>query len=109
MKNIKNKNYAFRISESDLLAIKNKAKKAKMTTTDYITKTALNKEITVIEGLDEFRNEIRRIGDNLNQLTRLCRQGRITTVCLEETEALIGEINTKLGDLVRRTNKDGSA
>ena len=109
MKDIKNKNYAFRITEKDLNTINKKARKAKMTTTDYITKTALNKEITVIEGLEEFRTEIRRIGDNLNQLTRLCHQGRITTVRLEETEALIGEIEIKLIELVRRANKDGSA
>ena len=109
MKEIKNKNYAFRITEKDLNTINKKARKAKMTTTDYITNTALNKEIVVIDGLLELRTEMRRIGDNLNQLTRLCHQGRITAVRLEVTEALIGEINTKLEELVRRTNKDGSA
>lgn len=109
MKKIKTKNFSFRISEKDLNEINKKARKAKMTTTDYFTKTALNKEITVIEGLDELRTEIRRIGDNLNQLTRLCHQGRINTVRLEETEALIDKINTKLIELVRRSNTDGSA
>ena len=109
MKEIKNKNYAFRITEKDLNTINKKARKAKMTTTDYITNTALNKEIVVIDGLLELRTEMRRIGDNLNQLTRLCHQGRITAVRLEVTEALIGEIKIKLIELVRRTNKDGSA
>ena len=109
MKDIKNKNYAFRITEKDLNAINKKARKAKMTTTDYTTNTALNKEIIVIDGFLELRTEMRRIGDNLNQLTRLCHQGRITTVRLEETEDLIGEIKIKFIELVRRANKDGSA
>ena len=43
-----------------------------MNFTEFITASALNKRITVIEGLDGVLKEQKAIGRNLNQLTTLC-------------------------------------
>ena len=48
---------AMRFSESDHRAIKRKAEQANMNFTEFITASALNKQITVIEGLDGVLKE----------------------------------------------------
>lgn len=68
----KTKMVAMRFSESDHRAIKRKAEQANMNFTEFITASALNKRITVIEGLDGVLKEQKAIGRNLNQLTTLC-------------------------------------
>ena len=45
---------SIRISESDLQKIHNKADKANLTLTGYITKACLGKQIFVVDGLDEI-------------------------------------------------------
>ena len=105
---MKNKNYAFRISEKDLDTIKNKAKKAKMTVTDYITQSALGKEIIIIDVLPEIVSQLKKIGNNLNQLTMLSHQGVINTVKLDETEESLTAIYWKINELTKAVDSDGS-
>lgn len=66
MKKQKDKTYAFRVSSADLGRIKANAKRANMTVTDYLTACALNKKITVIDGLDSLLPELKAQGRNLN-------------------------------------------
>ena len=47
----KNKPVAFRATESQVKIIKTKAEKAKMSLTDYLIATAMQKEINVVEDL----------------------------------------------------------
>lgn len=108
MKQIKDKNYAFRVSEKDLDTIKNKAKKAKMTVTDYITQAALGKEIIIIDGLPEIVTQLKKIGNNLNQLTMLGHQGLINTVKLDETEESLTAIYWKINELTKAVDDSGS-
>lgn len=108
MKQTKDKNYAFRITDKDLNTIKQKAKKAKMTVTDYITKSALDKDIIIIDGLPEIVTQLKKIGNNLNQLTMLSHQEVIKEVNLYETEQTLASIYWKIDDLVRAVNPNGS-
>lgn len=101
MKQIKDKNYAFRITEKDLNTIKQKAQKAKMTVTEYITQSALDKEITIIDGLSEIVTQLKKIGNNLNQLTMLSHQGVIKEVNLQETEKALASVYCQIDDLVK--------
>lgn len=77
MKKLKNKKFAFRISERDLNQIRLKAKRAKMTVTDYLVTSALNKEIVIIDGVEVLIGQQKAVGKNLNQLTTLAHMGRI--------------------------------
>ena len=96
----------FRVTEKELQEIEKRAAKAKLDRTNDLITCALNKKITVLEDLKPLLSELKRIGNNLNQLTKLSNMGQIKTVDLYETraamDALYGEIfriaRTKDGD-----------
>ena len=55
-----------------------------MTITKFILSSCLKDKIVVINGLDKIDVELRRIGNNINQLTKLANEGVITTINLKE-------------------------
>lgn len=59
---MKDRKMSIRISESDLQKIHNKADKANLTLTEYITKACLGKQIFVVDGLDEIIRQQKAIG-----------------------------------------------
>lgn len=75
---------AMRFRESDYETIKKKANKAKMNFTEFVTRSALDKPIIIIDGLDKVLKEQKAIGRNLNQLTMLCNMGKIVCPDLSE-------------------------
>lgn len=99
MHKTKNKNYAFRITEKDLATIQKKAKKAKMTVTDYLTKSALEQQIVVIDALPQMISELKAIGRNLNQLTVLANMERLEVVHLDEFTEVLSNIHVRLRKL----------
>ena len=68
---------AMRFRENDYETIQKKADKAKMNFTEFVTRSALDKPIIIIDGLDKVLKEQKAIGRNLNQLTMLCNMGKI--------------------------------
>lgn len=100
MKKQKDKTYAFRVSSADLGRIKANAKRANMTVTDYLTACALNKKITVIDGLDRLLPELKAQGRNLNQLTILSHQGRSYPSQIEKLTDAYGSIFDQLRKLM---------
>ena len=72
--------------ESDYDAIKRKADKANLNFTEFVTRSALDKPIVVIEGLSDVLKEQKAIGRNLNRLTILCNMGKID--CPDLTEMI---------------------
>lgn len=100
MKKQKDKTYAFRVSSADLGGIKANAKRANMTVTDYLTACALNKKITVIDGLDSLLPELKAQGRNLNQLTILSHQGRSYPSQIEKLTDAYGNIFDELRKLL---------
>ena len=72
-----------RVPEWEKRYVKHKAAEAHMTESEFIRFAAMDKQVTVIEGVDELLTELRRQGNNLNQLTVMARQGRIELVNLE--------------------------
>ena len=97
----KTKRVNFRITEKELQKIKEIAKKSNMNLTKYLTVCGLNKDIVVIQNLKEFQIELRRIGNNLNQLTRLCNEGIITCLDLENIKKQVNEIWQLLNLLIQ--------
>ena len=69
-----------RMTPADKKEIQKRAKKAKMTVTDYLTTCGLGKEIVEITGLEEVLSELKAHGRNLNQLTTLSNMGKIKSV-----------------------------
>ncbi|MDF1494991.1 plasmid mobilization protein [Caproiciproducens sp. CPB-2] len=96
MKKQKDKTYAFRVSSADLNKIKINAKRAKLTITDYLTASALNKEITVVDGLESLVPELKAQGRNLNQLTTLAHMGRVYPEQIDRLTDAYGDIFSAL-------------
>ena len=84
--------FCFRLSERDYLSIQRKSEKAKLNMTAYITMSALNKQITIIDGLNDVISELKSIGRNLNQLTMLCNMGKIQSLDLTEIKERFGAV-----------------
>lgn len=99
---MKDKRISIRVSESDLQKIRNKAAKARMNFTEYITKACLGKQIFVINGLDEVIRQQKAIGRNLNQLTTLCNMGKVTMANLSELTEEYVKTNAILSDILER-------
>lgn len=99
---MKNKKLSIRISEDDLRQIHDRAVKAKLSVTDYVTKCCLGKQIVVIDGLDEIIRQQKSVGNNLNQITVLCNMGRIKAVDLAKLTEEYSKINELLTELLRR-------
>lgn len=93
---------AMRFRESDYETIKKKADKAKMNFTEFVTRSALNKPVTVINGLDKVLKEQKAIGKNLNQLTMLCNMGKIVCPDLSEMIDRYSAVYDRLTDISGR-------
>jgi len=66
----------FRVTKEELEKIEGKITKSKLARSDYIRQSVLDKKIVVVEGLVEYSNELRRIGNNINQLTKAFHEGK---------------------------------
>ena len=93
---------AMRFRESDYAAIKRKAEKANMNFTEFVTTSAMNKPITVIDGLGDLLKEQKAIGRNLNQLTTLCNMGKIVCPNLTELIRQYSKVYGKISELSGR-------
>ena len=99
---MKDKFETFRASERERQELKRMAKKSKMSKSDYIRHCVFNKEIVVIDGLDDFAKQLKAIGNNLNQLTTRANMGHFETINLAETKEQLGKIYEKLTALCRQ-------
>lgn len=91
-----------RFRESDYAVIKKKAEKVNMNFTEFVTAAAMNKPITVINGLSDVLKEQKAIGRNINQLTTLCNMGKIVCPDLQELKRQYAEVLTTLNEIVGR-------
>lgn len=89
---VKNKQLNIRISEDDFNYIKQRSKKANLTITGYVTKSALNKKILVADGYKEFVSELRKIGVNINQIAKNSNAGINTNPDIREFQKDINNI-----------------
>lgn len=100
--NNKTKMVAMRFRENDYETIKKKADKAKMNFTEFVTMSALDKPIIIIDGLDKVLKEQKAIGRNLNQLTMLCNMGKIVCPGLSEMIDRYSAVYDRLNDITGR-------
>jgi hypothetical protein len=96
---MKVRKFAFRLTVTQYYLLKQKSKKAKMTMTDFIISTITEKEIVIIEGVNELHQQLKLVGNNLNQLTTLANMGKIDAVYLSETKLELAKIYDKLSNI----------
>ena len=95
----KDKIITIRVSEKEKKKLIEKSEIAKLSLSEYLIKQGLDKEIVIVDGLNEVVSELRRIGNNINQLTYLANIGRIYTVDLTEVKQEIGKVWNVINEL----------
>ena len=98
----KDKKINIRLTEKEKSIIESKAKKLNMTLTKFIVSSCLKDKIVIVNGLDKVDSELRRIGNNINQLTRLANEKIITVVDLKELRMEVNNIWQLLKQLVQK-------
>ncbi len=98
----KDKKINIRLTEKEKNLIESKAKKYNMTITKFIVSSCLKDKIIIINGLDKIDTELRRIGNNINQLTKLANEKIITVVDLKEVRMEVNNIWQLLKQLVQK-------
>ena len=98
----KNKRINIRLTEKEKKLMESKAKKCNMTDTKYIISSCLKDKIIIVDGLDKVDAELRRIGNNINQLTRLSNERIISAVDLKEARMEVNNIWQLLKQLVQK-------
>lgn len=99
---MKTKRFNFRVSDTMDTLIREKAKSAGMSITDYIILCAINKKVINYDGLKELTTQVKKLGNNVNQLLLLSRQGKIKTVNLTATQLELKKIYDLLADKLSR-------
>ena len=98
----KDKKINIRLTEKEKNIIESKAKKLNMTITKFIVSSCLKDKIVIVKGLDRVDSELRRIGNNINQLTRLANEKIITVIDLKELRMEVNNIWQLLKQLVQK-------
>ena len=90
-----------RVTPGQREIIEEKAFSSYRTPSMYLRDCALDKKIVVINGVDEFASELRKIGNNLNQLTKAVNSGYCYEVDLRETKEEVARLWQLLNSLTR--------
>ncbi|MBM6923392.1 MobC family plasmid mobilization relaxosome protein [Hydrogenoanaerobacterium saccharovorans] len=99
---IKDTTFSIRISTKDLETIREKAKLARLSQSDYVTRCCLGRQVVVVEDLKEVHRQLRAIGTNLNRLTTLANMGKIQTVYLDQTVDELAKVSAALREIQER-------
>lgn len=70
------KQIVIRVSEEELAQIKEKVEQSGKSQQEYILSCVLNKPITNTDGIKELIPELKRVGNNLNQIAHALNGGR---------------------------------
>lgn len=84
MPRIKDKQINIRLTQIDYERIKRRATKANLSFSVYMLTMALQGEIVIMKGFVDIAKELRAIGNNLNQVTRLAHKNRIDVIDFSE-------------------------
>lgn len=98
----KDKKINIRLSEKEKNIIEVKAKKLNMTITKFIISSCLKDKIVIVNELDKVGTELRRIGNNINQLTILANEKITTVIDLKELRMEVNNIWQLLKQLVQK-------
>ena len=81
-----------RFSEQELMVIDANAKKAHLSRTEFLVSAGMDKPIVILDDVKPMLAELRRIGNNVNQLTRKVNSGEIYVVGLNEINEQLGAV-----------------
>ena len=92
----RNKVVPVRFSDHELSVIDANAKKAHMSRTEFLVSAGMDKPIVILDDLKPMLAELRRIGNNINQLTRKVNSGEVYYMNLSEFSEQLGTVTAGL-------------
>ena len=101
MKENRTKRVTFRVTEEEYKQLEELAYGSYRLISVYCRDCVFGKKITVISGVDEAAKQLRRIGNNLNQLTWRVNEGTLSAVNLEETKRELAKIFELLNEKMK--------
>lgn len=102
----KDTTFSIRIASGDLDIIKKKARQARLSQSDYVTRCCLGRQVVVIEDLKDVAKQLRAIGNNLNQLTALVNMGRVSVTNLDGMAQELAAVSSALRAVQERGRWD---
>ena len=90
-----------RCTEDERRRIRERAASRGLKLSDFVLRSALGKKIVVLDGFHELSKQLKAVGNNLNQLTRLCNEGRVNAVNLNECRSTLINLYGQMGELLR--------
>ena len=94
-----------RFSDHELSVIDANAEKARMSRTEFLISAGMDKPIVILDDLKPMLAELRRIGNNVNQLTRKANSGDIYAVGLNEINEQLGAVAAGLAAIQKEVSK----
>ena len=98
----KDTTFSIRIASRDLDTIKKKAKQARLSQSEYVTRCCLGRQVVVIEDLKEVTKQLRAIGNSLNRLTVLANMGRVEISNMDGLTQELANVSTALREIQER-------
>ena len=80
----RNRTITIRCTDDEYERIHNKAQRHKLSFSDFVLRSAMDKKIFMADGLDEVAKQQKAIGRNLNQIAMLAHEGRLHSVRLDD-------------------------
>ena len=91
----------FRVDEITDRIIREKAEQSGMSLSAFVIGSAVGSKIVSFQELKSLIGEVKRIGNNVNQLVVLARLGKVQTVNLTGVQEELQAIHEKLGAALR--------
>lgn len=97
----RNRTITIRCTDDEYERIHNKAQRYKLSLSDFVLGSALDKKIVVVDGLGEVAKQQKTIGRNLNQIATLANMDRLTAVNFQPLLDEHRKVTELIGQLLR--------
>lgn len=97
----RNRTITIRCTDDEYERIHSKAQRHKLSLSDFVLRSALDKKIVVADGLNEVAKQQKAIGRNLNQIATLANMDRLTAVNFQPLLDEHRKVTKLIGQLLR--------
>lgn len=99
------KNITIRLTPDEYKILQQRVANSKMKQADFLRKSILNNYIISTDGIAKIMPEILRIGNNINQIARVCNLGNQPMFCeIQKQTEILNNIYLKIIDFLRYKN-----
>lgn len=98
----RDKTLTIRVTEKEKKYIQKRADKSRLSVTDYMVRLSNETPIYIPVNMQPFLLELKRIGNNINQLTQKVNAKVFYSYNFEEFINAINKLNDRIGEIARR-------